>query len=236
MRQTIFSTLALIILISCGQTAWCQTQNDEGKVYAIQNRLYHRTHEFDFNLGYIADDDFFHVYPIGVGYTFHFNEHISWEVGRLQYLFNSEKDIQDTLREDFNVRPEKFPEQKYMAHTHLVFKPLYGKHALMNRSVINNEIYFFGGPGLVHYEWLYSTGRTEAETAFSLSFGVGLKYFLSTKWCLNVEIRDLVNFREDETENNITFGLGVGYRFNMAPRKVEDDPTMKKLKRILNDD
>jgi outer membrane beta-barrel protein len=151
-------------------------------------------------------------------------------------MFNEEKDLKDTLRDEFNVQPERFPEQQYMLHSHFVYKPLYGKHAFMNRGIINNEIYFFAGPGIVHYEWEYSYGEPTTEDAFSISFGAGLKYFLSRKWCLNIEIRDLVNIREDETENNIYFGVGVGYRFNMAPRKVEEDPTMKKLKRILKDD
>ena len=68
-----------------------------------------------------------------------------------------------------------------------------------------------------------------------MSFGAGLKYFITEKWCLNVEVRDLINFREDDTENNIYLGLGVGFRFDLSPRKVKEDPTVKKLKRILND-
>ena len=37
-----------------------------------------------------------------------------------------------------------------------------------------------------------------------------------------MEVRDLMNFREDETQNNLYFGLTLGYRFNLAPRKVEE--------------
>ncbi len=217
---------------TCG---WCDTQTDEQKVYAIQERIFHRNHELDLSVGYIADDDFFHVYPIALGYTFHFNERIAWEVARLQYNVNQDKDLKSTLEDEFNVTPERFPEQKYSYHTHFVYKPLYGKHAWLNRSIINNEIYFFAGAGMVHYEWNRSFGESDQEDALSLSFGAGLKYFLNPKFCLNFEIRDLVNFREDDTENNLFFGVGLGYRFNLAPRKVEEDPSMKKLKSILND-
>ena len=218
------------------QSGWCDAQSEEEKVYAVQNRVFHRNHEIDVACGYIADDDFFHVYPLGIGYTFHFNDHLSWEVGRVQYMFNVDKDLKETLQQQFNVQPERFAEQTYMYHTHAVYKPLYGKHAYRNRGVINNEIYFFAGPGIVHYEWDYSTGESRTEDALSLSFGVGLKYFMSKKICLNFEIRDLWNFRENDTENNIYFGLGVGYRFNLAPRKVEEDATVKKLNRILNEE
>jgi outer membrane beta-barrel protein len=227
--------MVLGIMLLGVQFGWCDDRTDEEKVYAIQERVFHRNHELDLSAGYIADDDFFHVYPIALGYTYHFNDKIAWQVARLQYNINQDKDLKSTLENEFNVTPERFPEQKYSYHTHFVYKPLYGKHAWLNRSIINNEIYFFGGAGMVHYEWRRSFGESDQEDAFSLSFGAGLKYFLNQKFCLNFEVRDLVNFREDDTENNLFFGIGLGYRFNLAPRKVEEDPSIQQLKSILND-
>jgi len=231
-KRVLVATLLGMILMTANP-GWCE---DEENVQAIQNRIFHRSHELDLSLGYIADDDFFHPYPIGLGYTYHFSETIAWEVARVEYLFNTDKDLKTKLENEFNVTPERFPEQKYSAYSHFIYKPLYGKHAFLNRSVINNEIYFLVGGGMVNYEWQHSTGETETENVFSLSFGAGLKYFLSERFCLNFEIRDLVNFREDNTENNLYFGVALGYRFNLAPRKVEEDDSMKKLKRILNDE
>ena len=226
----------MIVLVVLGQvpTAWCNDDDREEKVYAVQNRIFQRDHEIDLSAGYIADDDFNHVYPIGVGYTYHFNEHFSWEVGRFSYLVNQEKKLRKTLEEDFDVQPERFPEQQYMFHSHLVFKPLYGKSALLNRKVVNHEVYVFAGAGVVHYEWEHSTGKKEGEDAYSISLGLGMKYFISQRYCLNFELRDLINMRKDATENNVYFAVGVGYRFNMAPRKVEEDPTVKKMKTILD--
>ncbi len=233
-----FMVMAMVVgsILLNGPSVRGETQVDQERVVAVQNRIFDRTHEIDFSFGYIADDDFFHVYPLGIGYTFHFNENFAWEVARAQYMINSDKDLKETLQKDFNVQPERFSEQRYMAHSHFVFKPLYGKHALMNRKIINNEIYFFAGPGVVNYEWDYSNGESQTENALSLSFGAGLKYFLSEKISLSVEIRDLLNFREDDTENNVYFGLCIGYQFNMAPRRVKEDPTMQRLKRILNEE
>ena len=236
MFKRVLVGLVLVVMVLGAQSGLCDSQSSEEQVLAVQNRIFHRSHEIDLSVGYIADDDFFHVYPVGIGYTFHFNDHIAWEVCRAQYMFNVDKDLKETLQDEFGVQPEEFAEQQYMLHTHLVYSPLYGKHAFMNRSVINNEIYFFAGPGTVHYEWDYSSGESKSEDAFSLSFGMGLKYFLSKSTCLNFEIRDLVNLREDDTENNIYFGVGLGYRFNLAPRKAEEDPTMKKLDKILNEE
>lgn len=214
--------------------AWCERKEGEEKVYAVQKRLFHRNHEIDLSLGYIADDDFNHVYPIGIGYTYHWNEHFSWEVGRFSYMYNTDKDLKETLANDFGVQPERFSKQQYMFHSHLVWKPLYGKSAFLNRKVVNHEVYFFAGAGLVHYDWEYSTGENEGEDAPSASLGAGMKYFLSQRFCLNVELRDLVNFRETKTDNNLYFSLGLGYRFNFAPRKIEEDPTVTKMKTILD--
>lgn len=226
--------VAAVILLSVN-SGWCDSQTDEEKVFAVQNRVFQRKHQLDLSVGYIADDDFFHVYPASLGYTYHFGENFSWEVARLGYNYNQDKDLKGTLETEFGVQPERFAEQMYMYHTHLVFKPLYGKHAVLNRGIVNDEIYLFGGAGMVHYEWNYSDGRIETEDAVSISLGSGMRFFLSQNLCLNIEIRDLVNLRENDTENNIYFGAGIGFRFNLAPRKVEEDPTVKKLKKILEE-
>jgi outer membrane beta-barrel protein len=230
------SLLVIVIWAASYHPAWSEDEGQEEKVYAVQNRIFHKSNEIDLSAGYIADDDFYHVYPISVGYTWHMNQHWAWEVARLGYMFNQDKDLKSTLEDEFDVTPERFPEQKYMWHSHLVYKPLYGKSAFMNHWLVNNEIYLFAGPGQVNYEWKYSTGETKEENVLSASFGAGMRFFLSKSFCLNLEVRELMNFREDETQNNLYFGLTLGYRFNLAPRKVEENPTVKKLKKILDED
>jgi outer membrane beta-barrel protein len=235
MIYRVLAGLVAAVFLLNGNLGWCDARTDEGNVYAVQNRMFHKDHQLDLAIGYIADDDFFHVYPVSLGYTFHFGQHLSWEVARFGYNYNQDKDLKQTLETDFSAQPERFPEQIFMYHSHIVFKPLYGKHAVLNRGIVNNEIYLFAGAGMVHYEWDYSDGRTETEDAVSISLGTGMRFFLNQKVCLNFEIRDLVNLRENDTENNIYFGAGIGYRFNLAPRKVEEDPKVKKLKKILEE-
>lgn len=232
MKKLLGGLLVLGLLLMNYQPAWAEEKNEE-QVYAIQNRIFHRYHELGVFVGYIADDDFFHVYPVSLGYTFHFNEHLSWEVARLQYMLTQDKDLKADLI-DIGVQPSRYPEQQYALHSHLIFKPLYGKDAVLNRGIINNETYFFIGGGVTHYEWNRSFGDDETENAPSLSLGVGMKYFLNQKFCVNFEIRDLITFREDDTENNVHFGIGLGFRFDISPRNSELDPTVHKLKEILD--
>ena len=43
---------------------------------------------------------------------------------------------------------------------------------------------------------------------------------------LSVDIRDYVNLKDDRTENTISIGLSLGFRFNLLPRKTEADRTL----------
>lgn len=236
-RKLWLVSILIAVVVWCGApNGWCDDRDAEEEVFAVQNRLFHRNHEIALNIGYIADDEFFMVYPISLGYTYHLNDKFSWEVGRLQYFFNKDRGLKGTLEDaPFNAQPEFFSEPKYMVNSHLIFRPLYGKSAFLNKSVINHETYLFAGPGLTGYEKTYSTGDTDTEDVLNLSFGAGFKYFLNQNWCLNVEVRDIISFRDDDNENNVYFGIGVGFRFDMAPRKVQEDPTMKKLDKILSE-
>jgi outer membrane beta-barrel protein len=224
--------LTLLLLIN-PTLAFCQSV-DEEKVTAIQNRIFFRHHELGISGGYIADDDFFHVYPLSGSYTFNYNELLSLEVFRIQYMFTQEKDLREELLA-LGVEPSRYPEQKYALHSHLIIKPLYGKAAFFNRGIVNHETYFFVGGGATRYEWIRSYGENETEDAPSLSFGGGMKFFLNEKFCLNFEVRDVMNFREDATKNNVFFGVGLGFRFDLLPRKTEEDPTLQKLKKILDE-
>lgn len=235
MRRKILAVFVLLLMTCATKGVHAESSYGDEKVFAIQNRVFHRNHELGVLAGYIADDDFYHVYPAGFNYIFHFNENWSWEVARAQWLFTQEKSLKEDLETNFGVTPEEFEEPKYMLHSHLMWKPFYGKDAVLNKGIINRETYLFLGGGLVHYEWEKTYGEGGEENAPSLSFGIGTKYFLTKNWCINFEIRDMLNFREDDTINNLSFGLGLGFRFNLGSRKSENDDTIEKLNKYLNE-
>ncbi|NLD37282.1 MAG: outer membrane beta-barrel domain-containing protein [Desulfatiglans sp.] len=211
---------------------------DEAKVYAVQNRIFHRDHEINFDIGYIANENFFHPFPIGFGYIFNLNENWGWEVARAQFILAPENDLKSDLETQFGVTPSEFAKPTFMIHSHLIYKPFYGKNAVLNKGVINHETYLFAGGGVVNYDWNYPEGSNQnsgstSEMVPSASFGIGSKYFINEKLCINFEIRDIMNFWSDGMENRIYVGVGIGYRFNLKPRKVEKDETFEKLNRYL---
>ncbi|MBT8342543.1 MAG: outer membrane beta-barrel domain-containing protein [Desulfatitalea sp.] len=237
-RRVFIYAIAIGIFFG-GQSAWCadkgRVENEE-KVAAVQNRIFHKNHELAASVGYIADDPFFIIYPVSIGYTYNLSQAWGWEVARLQYFFNQERGLLKELKQPpFNVQPERFQEPIYMVNSHAVWRPFYGKSALLNRWVVNHETYLFAGPGLTRYETKYSFGQSTTEDAINISGGFGLKFFVNRKFCVNLEFRDIYNLRNDGGENNIYFGIGLGWRFNLTPRKVQEDPTLKKLDRILSE-
>lgn len=204
-------------------------------VYAIQEKIFHRYHEIDAYIAYIPDDDFYEAYPYGIGYTYHFNDLLGVDIRGL-IVTSQEKDIKGNLENEFGVTPEKFDEPKQMVHAHAIIKPFYGKKAFRNRGIINDESYFFVGGGFTTYEKQYSLGTSRTEDSTSISFGIGTKYFISKNLCLNLEVRDMMNYKDDTTINNIWFGVSFGFRFNFSARKTEQDETLEKLNRYLGDD
>ncbi len=202
----------------------------------IQERLYDRHHELGMHLASIPDDDFFNNYPIGGSYSYHFDEKYSWEVVRAQWVVSKEKDLKKDLLEEFGAEPSKFDQMEYVVQTSFVFKPAYGKDSLLNKGIINHEAFLSFGGGIVQYEREYDYGDSTNEKAWSIGFGVGRKYFLSRQLNLNLELRELVVFKDDGTENNIYLGVGIAYRFDLEARKSRQLKETESIYRYLKDE
>jgi len=235
--KKLFIVLLLLVMIFGSATAAiCQDSDKEEKVRAIQDRIYHKSHELGIAAGYIPDEDFYEGFPVGAYYMFTFNEHIAWEVARAQWIFNNEKDLKNELENDFGVRSSELSEPKYSIYSHAVFTPFYGKDAVLNRGVVNRETYFLLGGGIVHYNNKDNFENSSSETAPSLSFGVGQKFFIKENYALNLELRSITNFREDDTDWRIYLGASFGFRFDLSPRKQRKDPKIEKLNHYLKED
>jgi outer membrane beta-barrel protein len=232
-RSTIGILILFLIMIS--NPLLGKDSKDDEKVFAIQERIFDRHHEISLSLGYIPDDNFFNAYPVGIGYTYHFNPYLAWEVVRGQYMFTQEKDIKGKLEKDFGVTPEVFLQPKYMVHSNIIIKPLYGKEALWNKGIINHESYLILGGGMINYEKKFSDGKKGSESDPSISVGAGTRYFINRNLCTTLEIRDLINLKKDKTENNVYLGVGLSFQFNIFPDKSEQDEAVNKLKGYLEE-
>ncbi len=225
----------LFLLLGWAPAGLAAEAAGEEDVSAIQNRIFDRYHEIGVPVGFIPDDDFYYDFPVGVSYTYNFNENWAWEVARGQWVINAEKDLKDDLESDFGITPSEFDKIKFTVHSNLILKPSYGKDALWNKYIINHETYLLAGGGIVYYERETSTGEESSETAPSLSLGVGRKYFLNDKFCLNLEVRDLVNFKDEGVENNVYLGVGLGFRFDLGPRRPMRETSVDRFKGYIEE-
>lgn len=216
--QKIVQITGLLTLSLVVQPVMASKIFDKETVSVIQERIFDRKHEVTFSGGYIPDDDFYELAPLGVAYTYHFNNFVAWEVGRAQYVMSSEKTLKTRLEDRFSVTPEEFDRLNYMAHSTFLLKPTYGKDAFWNSTIINHETFFGLGAGIANYEREYSFGDPTEETVFSITAGMGRKYFLSKRFALNLELKSYTNFKDSETETNVYLGMGLSYRFNFSDR------------------
>lgn len=236
MKNRLAITLTLLMIFGYTGMVWGDDTGQEEKVSAVQNKIYHRSHELGLAAGYIPDDDFYEVFPVGAYYMFSFNEDWAWEVVRAQYNLNIEKDLKKELQDRFGVSPSEFSEPQYMVHSNIVYKPFYGKFAFRNRKVINSETFFVLGGGVASFENKRNFEDSTSEIVPSLSLGLGTRLFLSKSWAMNFELRNYTNFREERTENRFYLGVSIGLRFNLSARKKDRDPRMEKLNQYLKED
>ncbi len=234
-QMKIFYGLAVglaLVLLSASVAAAEEIGGKEARIEAIQDKMYHCYHELDFDLSYIPDDDFFQPFPISMGYTYHYNDLYGINV-RGGYVYNRDRQLKKDLEDDFGVTASEFKKIQYMAHIHGVYTPLYGKDAFLNKTIINHETYLMAGVGMVNYKSDFTFGPSDTSTAVSASVIVGKKVFLNEKFCLNFEIRDMLNFSDGETTNHFWFGVSLGYRFNLSPRKSRNAEAIESLGRYL---
>jgi len=233
MKRLIQITIIFWVVFGCAAIGLGEDTLDGETVAAVQDRVFFRHHEIDLGLGYIPDDDFYELYPAELGYTYNFNDHVAWNVINLHWMFDQEKDLKEKLEEEFGVAPESIDKTVYALHSNLIFKPLYGKSVYGNNRVINHETFFSLGGGFVAYETETSLGDTETKMMSSISLGIGQKVFIGHKLCVNFELKDWINFKEDEIENNLWFGISMGFRFNLSARKSEQDQRIQRVGQYL---
>ncbi len=185
--------LALGAVLAAG-TASAQLRELEnpGRVSAVQERLYRMNHELGVGLTVLPLDSFYKGVAAQVGYTWHFNDHFAWQVGRAARSYSFDTGLRTQLERDFGVQPTVFEQVEWMAGSDLMWSPFYGKVAVMNAKVLH-----FGG----HLTAGATVMKMNVGQAYrpAINLGVGARLF-STQW---------LSFRLDVTDNVVLGGRRV---------------------------
>ncbi len=164
----------------------CAAQLNElenpGRVSAVQERLYRMHHELDLGVGVLPLDAYYKGLTLQLGYSYHFSDSFSWQVGRGAWSYPLNTGLREQLERDFGVQPTVFEQVEWMVGSDLVWSPVYGKLAVLNQRVLH-----FGG----HLSVGGTVMKMNVGFRPAVNLGVGARLY-SSKW---------LSFRFDVTDN-----------------------------------
>ena len=171
------------------------------KTLAVQNRKHTQRHEFGIWAGVLPLDAFTKGITASAAYTLHFNDLFAWEVANFTYSFGVDTHLKEDLANLTQpVGPTPFETVQYYATSNAVFKPVYGKLAVLNRSLIYQEYFLVAGAG---YGWLSITHRP------LIDFGLGARVYTRSRLSVRMDVRDYLFFGAEDVHNEIWVSLGM---------------------------
>lgn len=218
---TLFGAAAFVLAWS--GTGWAQDDMDEEEVPQIedldveaarlddiQNRKYSLLHEISLLGGGLPVDPFNKGITVTAGYTLHFADALAWEVVQFSYSFNVDTKLKKNLVNSqvaLGSAVPEFPEINWIAATHLVLKPLYGKQALFNTQIMHLEVYLQAGPAFLKRSY------AAASLAFGVDAGFGIRVWVKKWISIRADVVELVYFLEAKPQQ--TLRLDIGAAFNL---------------------
>ena len=209
--------LALLVLAGAPSTARADVASEKGgELYSIEKRDLLGHHELSISIGTLPLDAFAKGLTLQGSYTYHFTQLIAWELVSGLYSFNFETGLERDLRDRFDVQPEQDPRLVALLASNFVFKPLYGKLAFINNTLLTAELFFVLGPALGFYEG--------GSVPFGVDYGAGLRFFVGKYFSVRFDIRDYLLLPDfSKVENNLYISLGLSLTFGFGDDTSEDD-------------
>jgi outer membrane beta-barrel protein len=180
-----------------------------GTLYAIQKRQYALGHEFTLAVGTVPIDAFYKGLTGTFQYTYHFNDAWAWEIVSFTYSQNFWTGLRDELEQNWKVKPVNIPELNFFGDSNVLWKPLYGKLAYINRSLIFGEVFFTLGPAIAKY--------TTPGAYLGGNAGIGFRVHLSKYFSTRMDLRYYRFQRLDKLGDNddvLFIQLGISLNLN----------------------
>lgn len=186
-----------------------------GELYSIEKRRLMGHHELSLGVGTLPMDAFGKGIALQGGYTYHFTHLLAWEILGGAYSFVLSTGLREDLRTRFDAEPEREGELKALLHSDLVVKPLYGKLAFLNDTLLSAELSFMLGPTVGLFD--------DGSRPIGLNAGVGLRLFLGPYFSLRVDVRDYAFVAAfSDIRNHLYLSLGLGLTFGFADDDEEE--------------
>jgi len=209
--------LLLGVLMLAAVPAMAQDRSyKEKSIYGpIQRRVFELDHEIAIGWAYLPLDPYTKGYGAQLSYTIHFNHFLALELFRVGWSYNFDSQLKTKLLDQMpDVSPAEFPAVIFFENTNLVFKLLYGKQSLFNRTVVHFEVYAtLGGAFLFRNPYpIWDGDLTNARYEFGVNGGFGARFWFSPRWSFKIDLRDTVillcfNRGDFPLENSALIGL-----------------------------
>jgi outer membrane beta-barrel protein len=174
--------VVLSLLAPAAALAQLQELENPGTVSAIQERAYRMQHELNLAIGLLPQDAFYKGLTVKGSYGFHFTDSIAAQ-GYFTYSYNLPTGLRQQLERDFGVLPTAFDEVQFFFGGDLLWKPLYGKLAVMNRSVIHGEVWLLAGAAGFKFTNTFRPG---------INIGGGGRWFISQYVSLRLDVTNYI--------------------------------------------
>lgn len=184
----------------------------------VENKLYKKEGRFfvGLSLGLLSSEPFFWYTPLGLEFGYHFSDHVALEIGGtfmdtpagdddgafvsgerngiglgiLTHKTEITRFFEDRLQADFNATTDLQDRFLWRANAVLVWSPLYGKWAFLNRKLTHFDFNLALGGGVVMVDRpTLDRSAVEATIAPELVFGMGAAFFLSESITLRTDGR-----------------------------------------------
>jgi outer membrane beta-barrel protein len=178
------TALLIVSVVSlCSATARAQDEMESGRVIAVEQRPFRMVHEFAVGAGILPMDALYKGFSLGGSYTLHLTDLWSWEAIDFHYSADVDSGTDVTLARRWSVAPTNQPQIQYLAASHVIFSPLFGKLAFFNRAILYAEAFLSFGGGIAHF-----TDGFRPQ----LSVGPGIRLFLSQRVSTRLDVRDSI--------------------------------------------
>lgn len=202
--------VVVLLLGSFAASAQSSELENPGTVSAIQKRPYSMSFEFNpVVVGTLPLDAFYKSYYLAGGVVVHFNDYLAWQVGRGAYSFNVSTGLRDLLERTFSVLPTANDEINWFVGSDVMFKPFFGKTAVLNTWVLNYEAYFLVGAAL----FKYTVGGFQP----GVNLGGGIRLFHTRYVSYRLDVTDtLVISNRLKVSNVLAVQLMLGLNFGSS--------------------
>lgn len=190
MRRSLPAPLLCLALLAASEARADELADEvdaDESIYAVQPRPLHRVHEFSASLGVLPLDALYKGITLGVGYTYHFNALVAWQIAHFRYAFNVDTGTVQELTPRFDVVAARPPPVEYLLDSSIALKLLSGKSVLGQRRVVGAEVALLVGPAVAVL--------SSQQVVFGLNAGLGLRAHLNRWFTANLEVREYELFQ-----------------------------------------